>query len=198
MRDDALDDLEAVSPRRTTQILRVVAGVVSPRIELPVNVNPHLVSLIPRANVADSEPHHHLVMVERETSESFLNEVAGRVLTRQSVLITDLGARLAGEVAAQIHGVVFELIKSDLVLGFGLTDPARVPLQQVEAGSARPALIRVGTVTGPNIVSAQGRAEDFNCGVVRAVRDRETTHEDDNNFSTKFVQNWAHLFDFTL
>lgn len=137
-------------------------------------------------------------MVERETSESFLNEVAGRVLTRQSVLITDLGARLAGEVAAQIHGVVFELIKSDLVLGFGLTDPARVPLQQVEAGSARPALIRVGTVTGPNIVSAQGRAEDFNCGVVRAVRDRETTHEDKNNFSTEFVQNWAHLFDFTL
>lgn len=107
MRNDALDDLEAVSARGAAEILRVVAGVVGPSKRLAVGLQTHLVGRIPRANITHSEPHYYLVVVERETGESFLNEVACCVLARQCVLIADLGARLAGGVAAQIHGVVF-------------------------------------------------------------------------------------------
>ena len=141
MRDQQLLSLEAVGACGRAQWLSVDAAAVAPGVVLSVDVELDLVSRVPCADVADAHPNQQLVVVARDADEGLLKVVASHILTRESVLVAGLGGRFAGGVSAQIGSTVSELIKSHLMLALGLTDSARVSLQEKQVLCACPAII---------------------------------------------------------
>ena len=113
----------------------------------------HCVSETPRPDVADTEANQQLVVVERNVDESLLEVVSCHVLSRHCVLVAGLRSRLAGLVATQAHSTVAELVEGHLMLRFGLTDSARVLLQQEKVLRAGPAVVFGGTVAGTHMGS---------------------------------------------
>ena len=159
VRYDDFVDLDAVNFGSATKRLILVAMMVVPWETLPICFCKDLVSCVPSAHEADSKPHHHLVMIEWNTSESFPNEVSCYILTRQCVDIASMRCWLACWVTGKINTTIAQLIESNLVLGFYLANSATVFLKQVQACRASPAVIFTRTVTSSSITGTIRRTK---------------------------------------